>query len=166
VVVAHSYAGLALPVIAARAAFRRMVFLCANVPVPGRSYADCMAEDSGGVVMPPVEFDELGRILVPWPVAREVYYGDCDEQLARAAWDRLTPNAPTGFTETCPIDVWPDVPASYVLCTEDQIIDPDWARRVSRERLGAPAFELPGGHSPMLSRPEHLARVLDEIARL
>ena len=168
VVVGHSYAGLCLPVIGARDAYRRLVFLCANVPVPGRTYADYMAdpENQSSVVMPPVDYDELGRITLSFPVARQVYYGDCEEELARAAWERLTPNATTGFTEVCPIDSWPDVPSSYVLCTDDQIIGPDWSRRVSEERLGSPAIELPGSHSPMLARPKQLAEVLDRLSRL
>jgi hypothetical protein len=168
VVVGHSYAGLAVPVIGSLGAFRRLVFLCANVPVPGMSYADYMSlpENKSSVVMPPVDYDPRGRIVLDFEIARDVYYADVDESLARSAWERLTPNATTGFTETCPIDRWPDVPSSYVLCTEDRIIGPAWSRRVSETRLGAPAIELPGSHSPMLSRPSHLARVLDEVSRV
>ena len=166
VLVGHSYAGLGLPVIAARGPFRRMVFVCANVPVPGRKYGEYLAENEDAVIMPPIEIDELGRIVVPWEVARDVYYGDVDEALAREAWEHIGPNATTGFDEVCPIDEWPDVPASYVLCQDDRIIGPSWSRRVSLERLGGPAIELPGSHSPMLSRPADLARVLDDLARL
>ena len=35
VVVGHSLAGLCLPVIGSRGSFRRMVFVCAIVPMPG-----------------------------------------------------------------------------------------------------------------------------------
>jgi hypothetical protein len=37
----------------------------------------------------------------------------------------------------------------------------DRLRRVARERLDAELVELPGGHSPFLSRPAELAAVLD-----
>jgi hypothetical protein len=36
----------------------------------------------------------------------------------------------------------------------------DWAKRVARDRLGADLIELPGSHSPFLSRPNDLAAVL------
>ena len=36
----------------------------------------------------------------------------------------------------------------------------DWARTVARDRLGATLVELPGSHSPFLSRPADLAEIL------
>jgi pimeloyl-ACP methyl ester carboxylesterase len=167
IVVGHSYAGLVLPVIGARRHVRRLVFVCANVPVPGRSYSEYMSDpqNADAVIMPPVDYDELGRITLTFRVARRVYYPDVHRNLARAAWARLTPNATTGFNETCPLACWPAVPSSYVLCTEDRIIGRSWAARVAEERLGDAAVQLPGGHSPMLSRPAHLAKVLDELSR-
>jgi pimeloyl-ACP methyl ester carboxylesterase len=168
VVVGHSYAGLCLPVIGSRVPVRRLVFLCANVPVPGQVYLDYLDEpgNEGGRTVPPHEIDDEGRLFLTYPVAREVFYGDVDDQLARAAWERLRPNNSTGYTEKCPVDTWPDVPSSYILCTEDRILGQDWSRRVSVERLGGPAIELPGSHSPMLSRPRTLAKTLDQISRL
>jgi hypothetical protein len=52
------------------------------------------------------------------------------------------------------------VPATYVVCSEDQILRPEWSRRTARERLGAEPIELPGDHSPFYSRPSVLADVL------
>jgi hypothetical protein len=42
-----------------------------------------------------------------------------------------------------------------VLCTEDRIIDTEWARSAAPD-----AVELPGDHSPFLSRPSALADLL------
>ena len=39
-------------------------------------------------------------------------------------------------------------------------MDPGWSRRSARTRLGVEPIELPGSHSPMLSRPELLAETL------
>jgi pimeloyl-ACP methyl ester carboxylesterase len=52
-----------------------------------------------------------------------------------------------------------------VVCREDRAIAVDWARRAARERLGVEPIELPGGHSPFLSRPGELAALLAEVAR-
>jgi hypothetical protein len=165
ILVAHSLAGLAAPIIATRATVRHMVFLCANVPALGMSYQAYLAENPTAVIMPPVVLDDAGRLELEWPDARALYYGDCEESLAREAWEHLVPSAAlTAFTEVCPLDVWPDVPATYILCQEDRIIGPDWSRMVSVERLGAPALELPGSHSPMLSRPEALGALLHDLA--
>src|SRR5262249_53900748 len=117
VVVGHSMGGMAVPVVAASRPVRRMVFLGAMVPVPGRVYGEYLAEHPDAVTMPVDrnETDELGRSIVPWENALYGFYHDCPEPRARAAWERLRPQAPTVFTERCPIDEWPDVPSSYIL---------------------------------------------------
>ena len=166
VLVGHSLAGLALPIIAQRVRPLQMIFLCANVPVPGVSYEDYLVRYPDAVIMPPMTFDEQGRLTVPWAAAREIFYGDCEELLAREAWEHLVPSAALiANKEQCPLQVWPDVPTRYILCADDRVIGPDWSRRVSVERLGGPAIELPGSHSPFLSRPELLANVLDDLAK-
>ena len=167
ILVGHSLAGLAIPLVAASIPVRRMVFLCANVPVPGLPYQEYLNEHPDAVIMPPISLDAQGRLSLSWPDARRLYYGDCEEAVAKQAWEHLVPSAAlTAFAEKCPLAAWPESEASYILCTEDQIIGPDWSRQVSLNRLGGPAIELPGSHSPMLSRPRRLADVLDAVARL
>jgi pimeloyl-ACP methyl ester carboxylesterase len=67
------------------------------------------------------------------------------------------------FTERCPIDVWPDVPSTYILMTDDRAVNPAWSRRVAKDRIGANLIELGGGHSPFYSRPVELAQVLADL---
>jgi hypothetical protein len=56
----------------------------------------------------------------------------------------------------------PDLPPStYVLPVDDRTLTPDWMRRAARERLKADPVEVPGGHCPHVSRPEHVAALLD-----
>jgi hypothetical protein len=52
-------------------------------------------------------------------------------------------------------------PSTSVLPTEDRTLTPDWMRRASRTRLGIDPVEVPGGHCPHVSRPEHVAALLD-----
>ena len=54
----------------------------------------------------------------------------------------------------------PDVPTRSIHFEEDRIGAPDYSRRAARELLGVEAIELPGGHAPMASRPEALAKLL------
>ncbi|WP_026146008.1 alpha/beta fold hydrolase [Nocardioides sp. Iso805N] len=164
VLVGHSLSGLALPVVATRRPVARMIFLGAMVPRPGTSYYEYLAtpEGAGAVTMPfdRVVLDDLGRTVVPETVAREVFYADCAEPGIVRALDRLVPSAPAAFLEPCPIAAWPSVESSYVLMTEDRAVDPAWSRRVCVERLGIAPIELPGSHSPFLSRPDELVKVL------
>lgn len=162
IVVGHSLGGLAVPVVGSLIPLRRMVFLCAQVPVPAVAYADYLATEPEAVTFPfdRVSFGDDGQPIVPLDVANEVFYPDCPEPVARRAFERLRGQSTTVFTEICPIDRWPDVPVSYVYATDDRAVGPSWSVRVARERLGVEPIAIPGSHSPFYSRPETLAEVL------
>jgi pimeloyl-ACP methyl ester carboxylesterase len=162
VVVGHSAGGAFLPLAAARSGADAMIFLCAMVPVEGESCADQRAREPGMVTMPThqLQRDELGRTKASPDVARQYYYDDCAPEIAERAIPRLRRQAPTVMAERFPVGGWPDIPSHSILCTDDRAVSPDWSRRVSRERLGRAALELPGGHSPFYSRPTALAVAL------
>lgn len=101
------------------------------------------------------------RQWIDFEVARESLYGDCDEPIAKAALERLRPQALTPYVEPCPLDELPQVERAYILCSADRLINPEWARHAASDRLNVEPIELPGSHSPFLSRPVDLAQVLD-----
>jgi hypothetical protein len=144
-----------------------MVFVCGLLPTPGRPLSDRFG-DPDIFVPGPAERTERGedglsRWLTPQD-AIAAMYADCEPEIARGAAARLRGQAPTPSRETCPLAAWPDVPASYIVCTEDRMVGPAWSRRAAREQLGVEALELPGSHSPMLSRPGVLAEMLIGLA--
>jgi pimeloyl-ACP methyl ester carboxylesterase len=63
-----------------------------------------------------------------------------------------------------PLQAWPNTDSTYIVCSEDRTISPEWSRRVASERPGVQAIELPGGHCPHVSRPQTLAEVLSRVA--
>jgi pimeloyl-ACP methyl ester carboxylesterase len=158
VLVAHSASGLLLPFVAALVPTTLMVFLAAAIPVPGKSFLDQLAPDPtvmfnpGWIGQNPVEDDDA---------AVNFLFHDCPPDVASWALSIRVDWYPEGlYEEPCPLVDWPDTPSSYVLCTEDRTIRPEWSRRAARERLGVEAIELPGGHCPHVSRPADLASVL------
>jgi pimeloyl-ACP methyl ester carboxylesterase len=173
IVVGHSLGGLAVPVVATRIPVRRMVFLAAMVPVPGRSYVEVMADEPDAITVPGAAEQVAGEAeptrevdagaTMPWSMARASFYQDLPEDIARRAWRRLRSQGFTSFTERCPLATWPDVPSTYVMATEDQAVSPQWSRRIAHGRLGADLIELPGGHSPFYGRPKRLADLLHRL---
>jgi pimeloyl-ACP methyl ester carboxylesterase len=164
VVVGHSLGGLTIPLIAAARPVRRLVFLCALIPQPGVSLSEQLREQpdmfAPGFQGGPAR-DELGRAL--WPDREEAiraFYADCPRELAEPAAARLRPQASLPSAERSPLRRWPAVPSTYILARDDAAINPHWSRRAARERLAIEALELPGGHSPFISRPLELAEVL------
>jgi pimeloyl-ACP methyl ester carboxylesterase len=146
-----------------------MAFLAAFIPQPGRTFRDQFAEERGmfppGIPGTEPVMHENGTMT--WPADRVIpaLMPDVEPGLAREAAARLRPQALTPHGERCPLGRWPDVPSAYILCLEDSQVGAEWARRVARERLGTTAVELPGGHMPMLSRPDRLTEVLAGLAR-
>jgi pimeloyl-ACP methyl ester carboxylesterase len=164
-VVGHSMAGVAIPLVPARTPVRRLVYLGALIPEPGEPMAEVQAREHALGDTGAVARDECGRSY--WTSAEsaiEILYQDCEPGLARAAAARLRPQARTPHDEPCPLERFPEVPTSYVLMREDRMIRPEWSRIACRQRLGIDAIELPGGHSPMLANPEQLADILIELA--
>jgi pimeloyl-ACP methyl ester carboxylesterase len=169
VLVGHSLAGNTIPLVAVRRPVRHLVYLCAAVPDIGRSVFDQWRDDPE--MLNPVyvkglsEPDAQNRTTwVDLELARELLFADCDEPTAQAALNRLRPQARYPSTVPFPLSEFPTVSCTSVVCTGDQFIGPGWSRRVASDRLGAEIIELPGSHSPFLSRPSALADVLLRIA--
>jgi len=145
VVVGHSLGGFTAPVVCARTSVDLLVFVAGMVPRPGESFGDWWANTG---------YEESGE--------EDLFYHDVPPELAEEArrHERDQADLPPW-----PLEVWPDVPARYLLCRDDRMFPADWTRRHARERLGIEADEMDGGHYISLSRPRELAERLDSYAR-
>jgi pimeloyl-ACP methyl ester carboxylesterase len=161
VLVGHSISGLIIPVVAARRPVRRLVFLHAALPQSGSSLADQVAAEPGMfsaemLKVPPLSWSDEA-------IVTHFLLHDCTPEVAHDACTRLRPSRLDGgllVTQVTPLESWPDVPSSYIVCRDDRTITPAWARRAASERLGVEPIEIPGGHCPMFSRPAELAEAL------
>ena len=167
VLVGHSMAGLVIPLVAASRRVRKLVFLASMLPSPGKSVNEQRGVEHIDGRLPPVhaEWTDLGDDV--WMVgphtATELFFHDAPAAVARWATQRLRPQSYRVLTEITPLTAWPDVESLSIVCRDDRAINPVWVRSAARERLGVEAIELPGGHSPFLTRPAELARLLDSI---
>jgi pimeloyl-ACP methyl ester carboxylesterase len=149
-----------LPIVAEQWRPRRMIFLAALIPQPGRSIIEQFSAD-------PSMFNPawIGKNPLEDNVALEFLYHDCPtNRIEWALSTRVFFYAKKAVEEQCPLAVWPPVPASYIACLDDRTIAPSWQMRAAREWLNIEPFVLPGGHCPNVSRPEALAKLLDEVA--
>ncbi len=160
IVVAHSASGLFLPLVPSRRAVKRLVFLAAAMPEIGKSVLDQMKEDKR-MVNP----EWIGKDpSKDEQIASHFLFHDCSPEVRKWAFGTMSLMfAREAIVETCPLSAWPAVPCSYIVCEDDRTILPEWSRRAARERLGADAIELQGGHCPQVSRPGELAEVLANL---
>jgi pimeloyl-ACP methyl ester carboxylesterase len=164
VVVGHSMGGLTIPLVPEARPVRQLVFVCAMIAKPGASLLEQLDREpeifTPGFGGAPAR-DEQERSL--WPDREETIrdlYPDCPRELAEWAAERLRPQGRPPNVEPCPLKEWPDVPAAYLLCREDGVINPAWSREAARERLGVEPIEIAGGHTAPLARPAAVAEAL------
>ena len=158
VLVGHSMAGLTIPIVAGRIPTAIAIYLAALIPVPGLSF-DAQGAGAGAGFVPsvsPTQAPDGGSI---WPEqgAIEIFFHDCDPEVAIAAARRLRSQQWLITQEVTPLREWPAVPSAYILCTEDRVVSRAYSVQAAHDLLGVEAAEMPGGHSPFLSRPADLA---------
>ena len=165
VVVGHSLGGLTIPLLAQMRPIRHLVFLAAQVPAHGMSNLEYLGTEPEAVIFAGAENLAEGEIpseddqVVGWGRAKAGFYHDVDDEVARHAWERLRRQSFTVITERTPLEVWPDVPSTYIVATEDRAVGQEWSRRRAKE-IGADLMEIEGSHSPFYSRPAELADML------
>jgi pimeloyl-ACP methyl ester carboxylesterase len=149
-----------------------VIYLAAALPVEGRTMPESNALHEDGTkdenldvtgMLGYLRFDDDGSMsFADFHGAWEFFYHDCDEQTARWAFDRLTPER-IGDSSEVPISVetfWgADLPRSFILCQQDRS-QPRWLSDLVAERLGVEPLTIDASHSPFLSRPGELAELL------
>jgi alpha/beta hydrolase family protein len=161
VFVGHSMAGLTIPIAAGRTPCRMAIYLCALLPVPGLSFDMQQADFGTGFQASHTPFaNPDGSASWPEQGAIEAYFHDCETEVAKRAASRLRKQHWRVTQEVTPLREWPTIPSCYILCTEDRAVSQSYSRHASQTLLGVEPIEIPGGHSPFLSRPRRLASVL------
>lgn len=139
-----------------------LVYLTAVVPRDGESTgtmanAEGMKASAGTYVL-----DDGERIGFRREMARDIFYNDCPEDTTAAATEALV-STDLGYLIT-PVSLSPDrfgkVHKSYIVCTQDQAIDPEMQRQFTRVHPGMTVHEIAASHSPFLSKPAELAALL------
>jgi pimeloyl-ACP methyl ester carboxylesterase len=151
---------------------RHVVYLAAALPLEGRPMHEALVYHDDAA--PETDYDVTGMLkylrigddgamaFATFEGAWEFFYHDCDEQTARSAFDRLTPEHVVD-TATTPVSVprfWEaEPPRSFILCLQDRA-QPRWQAEVTARRLGVEPLTIDASHSPFLSRPAELAELL------
>ena len=164
VLVGHSLGGLTVPLVARKRAVRRVVFLCTAPMIGGGAADELRTRLTTERYRAMVRFrDANGRALISPADAWHGFYHDCDDEAAAWAIARLRPQSALPMTEPWPLTEWPDVPRSVILARDDRAVRFDAGMEAGRLILdGADPIVIDGSHSPFLSRPDELARLLHE----
>ena len=162
--VAHSFSGVFLPLLASQADC--FVFEAAVVPEPARSVYDQFVSErtmfsaawiaSGARWFDPAEHATL---------AREFLFHDCEPEAMSSALATVELFDTRHLTrEPNPLVVWPNVRYASIVCSEDRTLSPEWSRLAAEKRLGVRPIEIETGHCPHTSRPDEIATILRQLA--
>jgi pimeloyl-ACP methyl ester carboxylesterase len=164
VLVGHSLGASVIPLVAARRRVRRLVFVCPVLRQPGRTLADQADEDADmttwDLMTGRTIYEDDSSAWTDADAAMAAFYQDCDPELAREAVGHLRRQYWRYWDEPNSLGKWPEAEYRAIVCQEDRLCGIDWARREIPRRLGVTPVELPGGHSPFLSRPRELVDAL------
>jgi hypothetical protein len=102
-----------------------------------------------------------GRTLPDLEHVARVGYADCDVETRTNAIARLRPQVPAPFRDPVPHAAWREIPATYVVCTQDQSLPVGLQRDVFAPRAGE-VVELASSHAPFFSQPKRVADLLTQ----
>ncbi len=159
-VVAHSVSGLFLPLVPDYARVGRLVYLGAVIPEPGESF---LAQYQRAPEMYRPDF--VGKDPTKdAALAHHYLFHDCPADVVPWAISTLRLMfAKQALIEQSPLKTWPSVPTSYISCTEDRTLNPEWWENAARTRLRTEPIQIKAGHAPHISRPGELAVILDSL---
>jgi pimeloyl-ACP methyl ester carboxylesterase len=99
-----------------------------------------------------------GTVCCRPELAVELFYHDCDRVEAERAVSLLVPQPLATLTQAAEGAGWKDAPSTYILCQDDQVIDPVTQRRLAGRCSNM--VDLPTSHSPFVSAPDALTDIL------
>ncbi|MFE3168957.1 alpha/beta hydrolase [Streptomyces sp. NPDC059224] len=160
VVVGHSYGGCPVSQAAGKMSnVQRVIYLSAIMHDVGESLLSLVNgiyPSAWDVHKQHVDNVERDYFDVSDPV--EVLYGDVDPDLARECSARLGHQSLASVSQPLTEAAWRTVPSTYIICEEDQAMPVPFqeamAGRAQRIR------RIRSSHSPFLSKPAELARVI------
>lgn len=169
IIVGHSMAGFPMAAAAEKdpKAMARLVFLCAYAPTSGLSLSDMRKLAPRQPLMEVLRISEDGLTwFVDPPHLGATFYHDCPDGTVDFATAHLRPQAIK--PQATPIALgtsYASLPKSYIRCTEDRTIPPEYQATMASAFNSADVYELPTSHSPFFADPDGLAHLLNRIAR-
>ena len=169
VLAGHSLGGAVISQVADRRPDRiaRLVYCAAFVLEDGESAADVMPEQMRTAISGLAATRGDRAIPMPWELWRTSFIQTASEQLARASFQRLTPDPYRPVFEPVTLRrlVHRELPATFLAFRSDQTMPPGyWHPGMSSRLNGATITEIDGDHETPLTAPEQLADALHHAA--
>src|SRR5690348_17287785 len=166
VIVGISNQGNFLPLVAAARPIRRIVYVNALIPRPGKAFIEvCQTEQ---IAVPGSYLDRLleKSQSVTDEFIKLRHNANVTQAQIKAMQERIDASSSAhilvGFYEVCPLKALPKVDNVYVSGSADDQIRPEWEQSAARGVLGVEPIVIPGaGHANVFSKEEYAAQLAD-----
>jgi hypothetical protein len=156
-IVGISNEGNFLPLVAAARSVRRIVYVNAVIPRPGKPFIEvCQTEL---VAVPGSLLDQLLKASqnITDDFLKLIHDPDVTQAQRKAMQERIdsspSAHAIVGFYEICPLKALPKVDNVYVSGSADDQIRPDWEQSAARRVLGVEPVVISGaGHANIVAK--------------
>lgn len=143
----------------------RLIYLCAYVPAPGLSLAQMRMLAPSQPLLPAIRMTQDAKGWTADPaMVPDLFYHDCPADTVTFAMQNLCIQA-TQPTSVAIEMRGPQPPRSYIRCTNDRTIPPEFQITMTADWPAGDVHSLPTSHSPFFSDPDGLAHLLSQITK-
>jgi pimeloyl-ACP methyl ester carboxylesterase len=145
---------------------RTLVYLSAYLLPAGATVSEIARADAESLIAPNMIPILRGvTCALRDEVLADTFFESCSEEDRAWALERLDPQPLKPLVTPLEVSAtrFGSVPRAYVETTRDRAVSLAAQRRMQAKLPCAPVFTLDGDHSPFLSQPEALARILISI---
>jgi pimeloyl-ACP methyl ester carboxylesterase len=163
VLVGHSYGGAVITEAGTDPKVERLVYITAFAPDQGESVQTLIANPPPGAPVPPILPPQDGFLMLDRGKFAASFAGDVAPAEAAFMADSQVPWGVQALGGTITVPAWKSKPTWYLVATEDHMIPPP-AQRHMAQRAGATVAEAAGSHAIYVSKPEVVARFIEQAA--
>jgi pimeloyl-ACP methyl ester carboxylesterase len=163
VLVGHSYGGVVVSEAGTDPKVQRLVYIAAFAPDKGESVQSLIANPPPGASQPPILPPQDGFLFLDRAKFAAAFAGDVPATEANFMADSQVPWGVQALSGQVTVPAWKSKPSWYLVTTEDHMIPPP-AQQMMAKRAGATVVEVAGSHAIYVSKPEVVAKIIEQAA--
>jgi pimeloyl-ACP methyl ester carboxylesterase len=163
ILVGHSYGGVVVTEAGTDAKVAGLVYIAAFAPDTKESVSSLIANPVEGAPVPPILPPVDGFLFLDSGKFTASFAADVRPDLASCMAASQVPWGVEALQGQVTEPAWKVKPSWYLVANEDKMIPPD-AQRAMASRAGATTIEEPGSHAIYVSKPEVVAKLIEQAA--
>ncbi len=163
ILVGHSYGGVVISEAGSDPKVKGLIYVAAFAPDAGESVSTLIANPPPGAPVPPILPPQDGFLFLDKAKFAASFAADVKPAEAAFMADSQVPWGVAALAGAVTQPAWKVKPTWYLVAQDDHMIPPP-AQRVMAARAKATVTEAAGSHAVYVSRPEVVAKVIEQAA--